>query len=111
MQYNSNCFHRDLTIKDAKLIPFSGPTTRQHEISFKGWQLSYYEDNYYMFNEIIEIASESIKIFIKLYKNEYAFTEPHFTISPEGIFTVKIGMLELDTYKEKYEKDCVHRDP
>lgn len=52
------------------------------------------------FTKLVQCLGASIRVFINLYKEDFALTQPMVIIKPDGTIGCKIGIIE----KERYEK-------
>ena len=81
-----------------KIIPINWGCTRYHTFTFEGWENICFVNE--LLDDILQLASASLLLFIKIYKNKYAFTQPLISWKMDGTFQLKIGILEIDIYEE-----------
>ncbi len=95
--------------KDHITIPFSWCPTKFYKITFEGWNKFSFDASDSTFSIIVTLAAQTLDSFIKLYKDDYVFSEPQLCIKEDGTYYFKIGTLELIEYerrlKEKGEDD------
>ena len=94
-----------INMKDAKLIPFNCCPTKYYTISFEGWTKVELVVQDETFNQVLNIASQSLKSLIDMYKETHAFTEPQFIYDPKGVFKVRIATMELELYEKLMNKE------
>lgn len=86
-----------------KRIPDNWGGTRYHSMRFEGWKFEVSAgDN--SFNIFVSFIADVVKLFIKTYKNECAFSEPQFSIQDRVVF-VKIAIMELELYEQMKERE------
>jgi hypothetical protein len=92
--------------KDYIIIPITWMPSNFCEVSFTGWKNSMpsLEDPFLL--DMIEMASETLNVFIRLHKKNFVFSQPLFGIKGDGSFYFNIGTLE----KEEYERRMVMAD-
>lgn len=91
---------------DIKIIPINWFPTKFHTFTFEGWNSVEFNGNCHGMSDVLLIASQTVKAFVNLYKNDYAFTEPQFIYRPDvGSFSVKIAMMENERCEEMKKKD------
>lgn len=55
-------------------------------------------------HNIMSICVHHIKLIKKLYGKKNLFTDPEFRFTPEGKFTLKIGIMSKEEYKLRFPK-------
>lgn len=98
---------KEILVKDCgdkwKIIPENGCPTRFHEIEFKGWKNVIFICDNSPLNEMLTLASQTMKIFINMYQDKFAFTLPQLVIPSSGSsIIIKVGMMELEEYDRRY---------
>ncbi len=58
-------------------------------------------------NNGVELAAKTLKIFVDMYKDKYAFSQPELIYTPNThILSVKIGTMEIEEFNKRMdEKD------
>lgn len=90
-----------LNEKKYKIIPFHWGGTKFYNFTFEGWKGFSFDANCSILNEMVSMASMTLKGFIKMYKHTHAFSQPQMYIKPDGVFGVKISTLEIKIYNER----------
>ncbi len=103
----SHLFKPKIGVKE---IPLNGCPCRWFTFSIEGWKA---REVSLLDNEFIEAISCSaciIQSFYEKYRDFFAFADAIFSVSKEGIASVRIGVMELEKYKFIYEKEKVSDD-
>lgn len=89
---------------DYNMIPLNGYPTKFYSITFYGFTNFTIDSNNATFNTIVKLASKTIKAFIKLHKDNHAFTQPQISFKTDGMFIVKIGTMENEIFEKLYKQ-------
>lgn len=92
-------------LKGLNIIPIHWGHSRTFTITFDGWEKVEVSATDKTFNEVLKMANQSFKVFVKMYEETHAFTEPILRWSPDGVFTLKIGILEIEEYNKRINKN------
>jgi hypothetical protein len=102
MNYIQNLFNIDES--EHYIIPINWCPTKYYTMTFEGWHGFTFDLGDPRRSIILDIASNTFKNFISLYKADYAFSTPEFRMKIDGTFILKIATMELDKYHYLMEK-------
>lgn len=97
----------NLDEKKYKIIPETWSITKLYSFSFEGWTVTSIDANDESFSILSMLLKNTIDKFIDLHKKKYAFTQPLTTFKYHGIFSVKIGVMEIKEYKKRMSKQKI----
>lgn len=93
-----------LPFENCRKIPIDWPIEKIYRISFDGW---IGEEDLNVagkeMNVVLNLASESLKLFVEYYQDKFAFSEPMIPIKNDGTFTISVGVMSLEEFNKRKE--------